>query len=36
MDRNSNLYTFIFATLLVVFVAAGLAFTAQTLKTNAR
>ena len=32
MDRNSNLYTFIFATLLVVFVAAGLAFTAQTLK----
>jgi len=32
MDRNSNLYTFIFAVILVVGVAAALAFTATTLK----
>ena len=32
MDRNSNLYTFIFAVVLVVGVAAALAFTATTLK----
>lgn len=32
MDRNSNTYTFIFAILMVVVVAAGLAFTATTLK----
>lgn len=32
MDRNSNLYTFIFAVVMVVVVAAALAFTATTLK----
>ena len=32
MDRNSNLYTFIFAIVMVIVVAAGLAFTATTLK----
>lgn len=32
MDRNSNIYTFIFAVVMVVVVAAGLAFTATTLK----
>ncbi len=32
MDRNSNAYTFIFAIVLVVFVAAMLAFTATSLK----
>ena len=32
MDRNSNAYTFIFAIIMVVIVAAGLAFTATTLK----
>jgi Na+-transporting NADH:ubiquinone oxidoreductase subunit C len=32
MDRNSNIYTFIFAIVLVVVVAAMLAFTATTLK----
>jgi len=32
MDRNSNAYTFIFAIVMIVIVAAGLAFTATTLK----
>lgn len=32
MDRNSNLYTFIFAIIMVIVVAAALAFTATTLK----
>lgn len=32
MDRNSNIYTFIFAIIMVVVVAATLAFTATTLK----
>jgi len=32
MDRNSNLYTFIFAVIMVVVVASALAFTATTLK----
>jgi len=32
MDRNSNLYTFIFAIVMVVVVASALAFTATTLK----
>ena len=32
MDRNSNLYTFIFAIAMVIVVAAVLAFTATTLK----
>jgi Na+-transporting NADH:ubiquinone oxidoreductase subunit C len=32
MDRNSNVYTFIFAIVMVVIIAAGLAFTATTLK----
>lgn len=32
MDKNSNAYTFIFAIVMVVLVAAGLAFTATTLK----
>ncbi len=32
MDRNSNAYTFIFAIIMVVIVAAVLAFTATTLK----
>ena len=32
MDRNSNLYTFIFAIVMVIVVAAALAFTATTLK----
>lgn len=32
MDRNSNLYTFIFAIVMVVVVASALAFTAITLK----
>lgn len=32
MDRNSNLYTFIFAIVMVIAVAAALAFTATTLK----
>ncbi|MEN8186580.1 MAG: NADH:ubiquinone reductase (Na(+)-transporting) subunit C [Bacteroidota bacterium] len=32
MDRNSNAYTFIFAIVMVIIVAAGLAFTATTLK----
>jgi Na+-transporting NADH:ubiquinone oxidoreductase subunit C len=32
MDRNSNLYTFIFAIAMVIAVAAALAFTATTLK----
>ena len=32
MDRNSNAYTFIFAIVTVVIIAAGLAFTATTLK----
>lgn len=32
MDRNSNAYTFIFAIIMVIIVAAGLAFTATTLK----
>ena len=32
MDRNSNIYTFIFAIIMVVVVAAVLAFTATTLK----
>jgi Na+-transporting NADH:ubiquinone oxidoreductase subunit C len=32
MNRNSNAYTFIFAIILVVFVAAALAFTATTLQ----
>ena len=32
MDRNSNIYTFIFAIVMVVVVAAILAFTATTLK----
>jgi len=32
MDRNGNAYTFIFAIIMVVIIAAGLAFTATTLK----
>ena len=32
MDRNSNLYTFIFAIVMVIVVASALAFTATTLK----
>ncbi|MGA9269067.1 MAG: NADH:ubiquinone reductase (Na(+)-transporting) subunit C [Lutimonas sp.] len=32
MDRNSNLYTFIFAVVMVIVVASALAFTATTLK----
>ena len=32
MDKNSNLYTFIFAIIMVVIVAAGLAFTATSLQ----
>lgn len=32
MDRNSNLYTFIFAIVMVIVVAAALAFTATSLK----
>ena len=32
MDRNSNLYTFIFAIVMVIAVASILAFTATTLK----
>ena len=32
MDKNSNAYTFIFAIIMVVIIAAGLAFTATTLK----
>jgi Na+-transporting NADH:ubiquinone oxidoreductase subunit C len=32
MDRNGNIYTFIFAIVMVVIVAAALAFTATTLK----
>jgi Na+-transporting NADH:ubiquinone oxidoreductase subunit C len=32
MDRNGNIYTFIFAIIMVVIVAAALAFTATTLK----
>ncbi len=32
MDRNSNAYTFIFAIITVVIIAAGLAFTATSLK----
>lgn len=32
MDRNSNLYTFIFAIVMVIIVAAALAFTATNLK----
>lgn len=32
MDRNSNLYTFIFAIIMVIVVAAALAFTATSLK----
>jgi len=32
MDRNSNLYTFIFAIIMVIVVAATLAFTATSLK----
>jgi Na+-transporting NADH:ubiquinone oxidoreductase subunit C len=32
MDKNSNAYTFIFAIVMVVIIAAGLAFTATTLK----
>ena len=32
MDRNSNVYTFIFAIVMVIVVAAALAFTATTLK----
>ena len=32
MDRNGNAYTFIFAIVMVVIIAAGLAFTATTLK----
>lgn len=32
MDRNSNTYTFVFAIIMVIIVAAGLAFTATTLK----
>ncbi len=32
MDKNSNIYTFIFAIVMVVIIAAGLAFTATTLK----
>ncbi len=32
MDKNSNAYTFIFAIVMIVIVAAGLAFTATTLK----
>lgn len=32
MDRNSNAYTFVFAIIMVIIVAAGLAFTATTLK----
>ena len=32
MDRNSNMYTFIFAIVMVIVVASALAFTATTLK----
>lgn len=32
MDRNSNIYTFLFAIIMVIVVAAALAFTATTLK----
>ncbi len=32
MDRNSNVYTFLFATIMIIIVASGLAFTATTLK----
>ena len=32
MDRNSNIYTFVFAIIMVIVVAAALAFTATTLK----
>ena len=32
MDRNSNLYTFIFANVMVIVVASALEYTATTLK----
>ncbi len=32
MDRNSNVYTFLFAIIMIIIVASGLAFTATTLK----
>jgi len=32
MNRDSNLYTFIFATIMVLVVASALAFTATSLK----
>ena len=32
MDRDSNLYTFLFATFMVLVVASVLAFTSQSLK----
>lgn len=32
MDRNSNVYTFLFATIMIIIVASGLAFTATKLK----
>ncbi|MEN8124785.1 MAG: NADH:ubiquinone reductase (Na(+)-transporting) subunit C [Bacteroidota bacterium] len=32
MDRNSNIYTFTFAIIMIIIVASGLAFTATTLK----